>query len=56
MAASHFDIDRAGEIIDHLRKNRDKDISLVEIMALTELLAGSVQPVLEHLDKTIYCE
>jgi chemotaxis protein CheZ len=56
MAASYFDIDRAGEIIDHIRKNRDKDISLVDIMALTELLAGSVQPVLEHLDETIYCE
>ncbi len=56
MAESYFDIDRAGEIIDHIRKNRDRDISLVEIMALTELLAGSVQPVLEHLDKTIYDE
>ncbi len=56
MVGNHIDISRADELIDFIKKVRDGDPTLVEIMGMAELLASTLQPYFKKLDTTIYGE
>ncbi len=47
---------RVDQIVNYIRKDRDGDISLVEIMSLAELMVGSMQTFFKELDTSIYKE
>jgi len=47
---------RVDQIVNYIRKDRDGDISLVEIMSLAELMVGSMQTFFQELDTNIYKE
>ncbi len=47
---------RVDEIVAYIRKDREGDISLVEVMALAELMVGSMQTFFKELDTNIYKE
>ncbi len=47
---------RVDQIVNYIRKDREGDISLVEIMSLAELMVGSMQTFFKELDTSIYKE
>jgi len=47
---------RVDQIVSYIRKDREGDISLVEIMSLAELMVGSMQTFFKELDTSIYRE
>jgi chemotaxis protein CheZ len=47
---------RVDQIVNYIRKDREGDISLVEIMSLAELMVGSMQTFFKELDTNIYRE
>lgn len=56
MVGNHIDVSRADELIDFIKKARDGDPTLVEIMGMAELLASTLQPYFKRLDTSIYGE
>ncbi len=56
MPGKHIDVSRADELIGFIQKVRDGEPSLVEVMAMAELLASTLQPYFKKLDTTIYGE
>lgn len=47
---------RVDQIVSYIRKDKEGDISLVEIMSLAELMVGSMQTFFQELDTNIYKE
>jgi len=47
---------RVDQIVNYIRKDKEGDISLVEIMSLAELMVGSMQTFFKELDTNIYKE
>lgn len=56
MPEEHLDFSRTDELIGLLEKIRDGEPSLVDIMAMAELLAGTLQPYFRKLDTSLYTE
>lgn len=56
MPEQNIDISCADELIDLLTKIRDGEPTLVDIMAMAELLASTLQPYFRKLDTTLYSE
>ncbi|PLX34494.1 MAG: chemotaxis protein [Hyphomicrobiales bacterium] len=56
MPENHLDFSRTDELIELLTKIRDGEPSLVDIMAMAELLATTLQPYFRKLDTSLYGE
>ncbi len=58
MAAQTAQLDpkRVEEIAKYLKKGRDGDIALKDVMVLAELMVGSMQSFFEALDSSVYTE
>lgn len=58
MSAQNAQLDptRVEEIAQYLKKGRDGDIALKDVMVLAELMVGSMQSFFEALDSSVYTE
>ena len=56
MPEQHLDFSRTDELIDLLKKVSDGEPSLMDIMAMAELLATTLQPYFRKLDVSLYSE
>jgi chemotaxis protein CheZ len=51
-----MDPERIAEIAEHLKKGRSGDVALTDVMALAELMVGSMQDFFHSLDHSVYSE
>ncbi len=56
MPEQHLDFSRIDELISLMTKVRDDEPTLVDIMAMAELLASTLQPYFRKLDTSLYTE
>lgn len=53
---AQLDRSQIEEIADYLKKGKTSDVSLKDVMALAELMVGSMQSFFEALDSSVYSE
>lgn len=53
---ANMDPERIAEIAEHLKKGRSGDVALTDVMALAELMVGSMQDFFHSLDHSVYSE
>ncbi len=54
--SANLDPQRVAQIAEHLKKGRDGDVALPDVMALAELMVGSMQDFFKSLDVSVYAE
>ena len=56
VTTAQLDPERVEEIAQYLKRGRDGDVALKDVMALAELMVGSMQSFFEALDSSVYKE